>query len=140
MEIFAGKIEGNNNASPKDGHVQWRGSRSSNGQCNGLSGCGLDGGAGDSEGGGPAAGSEGSAAAGQDKLERPSSTENDTIHLQRRVGLFSGVALIVGTMIGSGIFVSPSGLLERTGSIGMSFVIWMACGLLSLLGKLTTDV
>lgn len=36
---------------------------------------------------------------------------------------------------GSGIFVSPSGLLERTGSIGMSFVIWMACGLLSLLGK-----
>nr|CAH7754996.1 unnamed protein product [Callosobruchus chinensis] len=39
-------------------------------------------------------------------------------------------------MIGSGIFVSPSGLLERTGSIGMSFVIWMACGLLSLLGAL----
>lgn len=37
---------------------------------------------------------------------------------------------------GSGIFVSPSGLLERTGSIGMSFVVWMACGLLSLLGKI----
>lgn len=36
---------------------------------------------------------------------------------------------------GSGIFVSPSGLLVRTGSVGISFIIWLACGLLSLLGK-----
>ncbi|XP_008484283.1 b(0,+)-type amino acid transporter 1 [Diaphorina citri] len=39
-------------------------------------------------------------------------------------------------MIGSGIFVSPSGLLIRTGSVGMSFVIWISCGVLSLLGAL----
>ncbi|KAL9884087.1 b(0,+)-type amino acid transporter 1 isoform X1 [Glossina fuscipes] len=69
-------------------------------------------------------------------LERNGSATNDAIHLQRRVGLFSGVALIVGTMIGSGIFVSPSGLLVRTGSVGVSFIIWLACGLLSLLGAL----
>ncbi|KAI8121644.1 + type amino acid transporter 1, b-0 [Lucilia cuprina] len=69
-------------------------------------------------------------------LERKGSTPNDAVHLQRRVGLFSGVALIVGTMIGSGIFVSPSGLLVRTGSVGVSFIIWLACGLLSLLGAL----
>ncbi|XP_040160880.1 b(0,+)-type amino acid transporter 1 isoform X1 [Anopheles arabiensis] len=72
----------------------------------------------------------------RDALEGPGSAQNDAIHLKRRVGLFSGVALIVGTMIGSGIFVSPSGLLVRTGSIGVSFIIWMACGLLSLLGAL----
>ncbi|XP_049529942.1 b(0,+)-type amino acid transporter 1 isoform X4 [Anopheles darlingi] len=72
----------------------------------------------------------------RDALEGPGSAPNDIIHLKRRVGLFSGVALIVGTMIGSGIFVSPSGLLVRTGSIGVSFIIWMACGLLSLLGAL----
>ncbi|CAH1109446.1 unnamed protein product [Psylliodes chrysocephalus] len=133
---------GNNNASSKEGQLQWRGNRSiSNGGhtgCNGTSLCGslggLDGGFGDGEG--TPGGTEGGAA-GQDKLERPGAIEDDAIHLKRRVGLISGVALIVGTMIGSGIFVSPSGLLERTGSIGMSFVIWMACGLLSLLGALS---
>lgn len=31
--------------------------------------------------------------------------------------------------------MSPSGLLVRTGSVGISFGIWFACGLLSLLGK-----
>ncbi|KAH8344769.1 hypothetical protein KR067_006840 [Drosophila pandora] len=69
-------------------------------------------------------------------LERNGSAQNHTVHLERRLGLFSGVALIVGTMIGSGIFVSPSGLLVRTGSVGVSFIIWLACGLLSLLGAL----
>lgn len=61
---------------------------------------------------------------------------NDPLHLKRRVGLVSGVALIVGTMIGSGIFVSPTGLLIRTGSVGMSFLVWTACGVLSLCGAL----
>ncbi|KAK7793926.1 hypothetical protein R5R35_011856 [Gryllus longicercus] len=71
-----------------------------------------------------------------DQLEGPGAAENDPLHLKRRVGLFSGVALIVGTMIGSGIFVSPSGLIVRTGSVGASLVIWVSCGVLSLLGAL----
>ncbi|KAG9509467.1 b(0,+)-type amino acid transporter 1 [Fragariocoptes setiger] len=58
------------------------------------------------------------------------------VGLKSRVGLFSGIALIVGTMIGSGIFLSPRGVLERTGSVGLSLVIWALSGLLSLLGAL----
>ncbi|XP_063974025.1 b(0,+)-type amino acid transporter 1 [Diachasmimorpha longicaudata] len=69
-------------------------------------------------------------------LEGKDPETNDPVHLKRRVGLVSGVALIVGTMIGSGIFVSPSGLLVRTGSIGISFLVWTACGVLSLFGAL----
>ncbi|CAG0917651.1 unnamed protein product [Notodromas monacha] len=58
------------------------------------------------------------------------------VQLKRRVGLLSGVALIVGNMIGSGIFISPGYLLARTGSVSVGLIIWLACGLLSLLGGL----
>jgi len=57
-------------------------------------------------------------------------------HLRKRVDLISGISLIVGTMIGSGIFVSPAGLLERTGSVEVTLIIWSLCGLLSMLGEL----
>ncbi|CAH1986101.1 unnamed protein product [Acanthoscelides obtectus] len=140
-------FKGNNNASiavpSKDGglgisRAQWRGNRTAS---IGSTGAGAGGNAGGDSGGrcngtAPQDGGE-AGPKGPDQLEGPGTAQNDSLHLKRRVGLVSGVALIVGTMIGSGIFVSPSGLLERTGSIGMSFVIWMACGLLSLLGALS---
>ena len=37
---------------------------------------------------------------------------------------------------GSGIFVSPSSALERSGSVGLCLIVWVTCGLLSLLGAL----
>lgn len=38
----------------------------------------------------------------RDEVERSSSKAKDPVQLQKRLGLFSGVALIVGTMIGKG--------------------------------------
>ncbi|XP_050740397.1 b(0,+)-type amino acid transporter 1-like isoform X1 [Eriocheir sinensis] len=81
-------------------------------------------------------GAEGQAEGKPPGLEGGKPAPNDAINLERRVGLLSGVALIVGTMIGSGIFVSPKGLLERTGSVALSLIVWAACGILSLLGAL----
>ncbi|XP_066983939.1 b(0,+)-type amino acid transporter 1 isoform X1 [Macrobrachium rosenbergii] len=81
-------------------------------------------------------GSEGQTEGKYPSVEGGKPAPNDPVNLERRVGLLSGVALIVGTMIGSGIFVSPKGLLERTGSVGLSLVIWALCGGLSLLGAL----
>ncbi|XP_063439298.1 b(0,+)-type amino acid transporter 1-like isoform X2 [Mytilus trossulus] len=63
--------------------------------------------------------------------------KNKCVALKKRMGLMSGVALIVGTMIGSGIFISPKGVLMSTGSVGLSFVVWLGCGVLALMGALS---
>ena len=62
-------------------------------------------------------------------------SDSSEVRLKREVGLIGGIALIVGSMIGSGIFVSPKGILRKTESVGMSFIIWLLCALLSMCGK-----
>ncbi|KAI3377765.1 hypothetical protein L3Q82_008908, partial [Scortum barcoo] len=52
------------------------------------------------------------------------------------VGLLSGISLIVGTMIGSGIFISPKSVLLYSGAVGPCLLIWAACGVLATLGAL----
>ncbi|KAA3673559.1 uncharacterized protein DEA37_0000481 [Paragonimus westermani] len=54
--------------------------------------------------------------------------------LEKSIGLLSSITIIVGSVIGSGIFVSPSGILHHTNSFGASIVIWILCGVFSLLG------
>ncbi|XP_004539601.2 b(0,+)-type amino acid transporter 1 isoform X1 [Maylandia zebra] len=58
------------------------------------------------------------------------------VALQKDVGLLSGICLIVGTMIGSGIFISPKSVLLYSGAVGPCLLIWTACGVLSTLGAL----
>ncbi|KAI8504398.1 b(0,+)-type amino acid transporter 1 [Branchiostoma belcheri] len=70
------------------------------------------------------------------KVKTPDSDHQGGVTMERKVGLISGVALIVGTMIGSGIFVSPKGVLRETGSVGPCLMIWLACGVLAMLGAL----
>ena len=40
-----------------------------------------------------------------------------------------------GRFIGSGIFITPSGVLAEINSVYMSLFIWILCGLVSILGK-----
>ncbi|XP_029349154.1 b(0,+)-type amino acid transporter 1 isoform X1 [Echeneis naucrates] len=58
------------------------------------------------------------------------------LNLKREVGLIGAVSFIAGTMIGSGIFISPQYVLSAIGSPGASLIIWASCGLLAMLGGL----
>ena len=57
------------------------------------------------------------------------------VELGKKVTLLRGISIIMGTIIGAGIFVAPKGILKNTGSVGMSLVVWIACGVLSLFGE-----
>lgn len=59
--------------------------------------------------------------------------ETQKLNLKREVGLVGAVSLIGGTMIGSGIFMSPQTVLSTIGSPGASLVVWACCGLLVIL-------
>ena len=58
--------------------------------------------------------------------------------MERTLGLRDLILLIVGTVIGSGIFIVPGAVLRQVeGSVGLAMLVWLAGGILSLLGALT---
>uniref|UniRef100_A0A670ZFZ2 Zmp:0000001267 n=1 Tax=Pseudonaja textilis TaxID=8673 RepID=A0A670ZFZ2_PSETE len=62
---------------------------------------------------------------------------SENLTLKREIGLTSAISLVAGTMIGSGIFMSPEWVLHNIGSPGGSLIIWAACGLVVIFGALS---
>jgi basic amino acid/polyamine antiporter, APA family len=58
--------------------------------------------------------------------------------LPRLLGLRQLLAIVIGTVIGSGIFIVPGTVMRQTGgSAGLALLVWVVGGALSLLGALT---
>ncbi|XP_076238253.1 solute carrier family 7 member genderblind [Calliopsis andreniformis] len=60
----------------------------------------------------------------------------EKIQMKKQLGLLEGVAIILGIICGSGIFISPKGVITEVGSVGVSLIVWVLCGLLSMIGAL----
>ncbi|CAI2354500.1 unnamed protein product [Caenorhabditis sp. 36 PRJEB53466] len=58
------------------------------------------------------------------------------IKLKPRISLFNGCTIIIGVIIGSGIFVSPKGVLLEAGSSGMALLIWLLSGAFAMIGAI----
>lgn len=56
--------------------------------------------------------------------------------LKRSLGLFDGLAMVVGIMVGSGIFRTPGLVAAQLGRPWLTFVAWMLGGGLAFLGAL----
>ena len=77
-------------------------------------------------------------------LEKEFTPDNETgvkvekgegVRLKAEMTLLNGCTVIVGCIIGSGIFVSPTGVLKATGSVNLSILVWTVCGLFTMIGR-----
>jgi len=59
------------------------------------------------------------------------------IELKRELGPSAAASIVVGTVIGSGIFLVPHDMILRVGTSGWLFVVWVFGGLLTLAGALS---
>src|SRR5258707_9119572 len=55
----------------------------------------------------------------------------------RAIGLFDGTMIVVGSMIGSGIFIVAAAISRQTGSPGGLLLTWILTGLLTLSAALS---
>ena len=60
----------------------------------------------------------------------------DSRDLSRRLGLWDSVAIVIGTIIGSGVFIVPGSIARELPSGEWMLGIWLAAGALSLCGAL----
>ncbi|CAM9257969.1 unnamed protein product, partial [Lampetra fluviatilis] len=58
------------------------------------------------------------------------------VGLKKEIGLLSACGIIIGNIIGSGIFVSPKGVMENAGSVGVALLVWIITGVITAIGAL----
>lgn len=70
-------------------------------------------------------------------LPSPSPHPDQDHTFKRGLGLFDSVMVVIGVMIGSGIFIVPAEMARQIGSAGWLLVAWGFAGLLTITGALS---
>ena len=63
--------------------------------------------------------------------------EQSKVTLKREITAFSGVFVVINQFIGSGAFITQSGILNYAGSLGASLLCWVFGGTVALTGALS---
>jgi APA family basic amino acid/polyamine antiporter len=63
--------------------------------------------------------------------------ENNQDHFKRELGLLDGTMLVVGSMIGSGIFIVSSDMVRQVGSAGWLTLVWVISGLITMIAAVS---
>src|SRR3569833_2911459 len=71
-----------------------------------------------------------------DVVAEPPASETQH-HFQARLTLIDAVMLVVGAMIGSGIFIVSADIARSMGSPGGLLLVWIATGIITLFGALS---
>jgi basic amino acid/polyamine antiporter, APA family len=61
----------------------------------------------------------------------------EAAQLPRALGLRHAIAIVVGTIVGSGIFLVPKEMMQAVGSAKVVYLAWIVGGILSTFGALT---
>src|SRR5689334_10891796 len=69
--------------------------------------------------------------------EMTATARTETAQLPRALGLRHAIAIVVGTIIGSGIFLVPKEMMQAVGSAKVVYLAWIVGGVLSVFGALT---
>ena len=69
----------------------------------------------------------------EERNEKNINMEMGKVKVKQRLGLLAGMSFVMGSVIGSGIFISPKGALLNAGSTGLSLLIWALCGVISMI-------
>ncbi|MBS1823887.1 MAG: amino acid permease [Acidobacteria bacterium] len=74
-------------------------------------------------------------------MAQPRTVEAPSTHadneFERRLGLLDSTMIVVGSMIGSGIFIVSAEAARQVGSAGWLLVVWLVAGLLTVTGALS---
>lgn len=64
-------------------------------------------------------------------------SENQDTSFKRELGLLDGTMLVVGSMIGSGIFIVSADIARQVGSAGWLILIWVITGLITVIAAVS---